>query len=98
MSAVARNCSPALALLYKTARGDKWLTVARHGFPQGNETVHHPTAIYPTVGSVEKKFAETDISLVKLHSDVHYASQTFSSELRPATEISHLSRPRPICC
>jgi hypothetical protein len=50
-------------------------------------------AIYPTIGSVEKKFAETDISLVKLHSDVHYASQTFSSELRPATEITSLKDP-----
>lgn len=43
--------------------GDKWLTIVRHGFPLGNETVYRPTANGLVAGTIEKVFEGTSISL-----------------------------------
>lgn len=74
-------------------RGEKWLTVATNGFPIGREIVYHPSADYMSVGVVQKVFCATDISLVKLHSNIKYSSQTFGSDLHPPQQIKSLKKP-----
>lgn len=80
-------------VLLKDPNDKKWLTVASHGFPLGNERVHHPNANSPAIADVEKIFEDTDISLARLHDGVYYSSQTFSSELSPAVDIKCLRKP-----
>lgn len=80
-------------VIVKDEAGQTWMTVASDGFPLGNETVHHPNANYPMIGTVEKIIGETDISLVKLYKGYNYTPQTFASELKEAINITSLRRP-----
>ena len=77
-------------IIVENSAGDKWLTVASHGFPLGNETVYHPGANGPVVGTVEKIFGDTDISLAKLQKEICYSAQTFGSDLKPSIELKSL--------
>lgn len=60
-------------IIVENSAGDKWLTVASHGFPLGNETVYHPGANDLVVGTIEKIFEDTDISLAKLRMRIRYS-------------------------
>lgn len=80
-------------VIVKDKQGDTWLTVASHGFPRGSSTVYHPNPNHPPIGTIEKRFPGTDISLAKLHTGFSYAAHTFVTDLQPATEITALGVP-----
>ncbi|MCJ1365136.1 hypothetical protein MMC16_004256 [Acarospora aff. strigata] len=67
-------------IIIEGRNGERWLTIATQGFPPRKEEIYHPTSKHAPIGTVEKTFAETDISLAELHSGIHYASRTSSSE------------------
>ena len=52
-------------IVVENSIGDKWLALASHGFPLGNETVYHPAANGLVIGTVENPFEDTDMSLAK---------------------------------
>lgn len=70
-------------IIVENSIGDKWLTVVSHGFPLG---IRHPAANSPIIGTVEKLFEDTDISLSKLRMGIRYAAQTFGSDLKPQSK------------
>jgi hypothetical protein len=53
-------------VLVKGKNGNKFMTVASHGFPLGEETVFHPDPNGTIIGVVEKRLSETDIALVTI--------------------------------
>lgn len=79
-------------LIVENSAGDKWLTVASHGFPLGNETVYHPNANGQVIGTVEDIFEDTDISLAKLRMGIRYAAQTFGSDLKPSIDMKSMRK------
>lgn len=79
-------------IIVENSIGEKWLTVASHGFPLGNQTVYHPAANGPIIGTVEKLFEDTDIALAKLRMGIHYVAQTFGSDLKPSIEMKSLRK------
>jgi hypothetical protein len=77
----------------QSANGEKYITVAAHGFPAGiGDVVYHPTArLDPSstssskkphdsfwIGTIDKVFGDTDIALAKLRSGINYSRETFS--------------------
>jgi hypothetical protein len=59
--------------------GERYMTVASHGFPNGR--VFHPCAIGKEIGQVITEITDTDLTLVKLHNNIQFANETFQSPL-----------------
>lgn len=79
-------------IVLKDQRREKWLTIVSHDFSLGNEKIYHSNVNFSVIGDVEKTFGNTDIFLTRLHNDVYYSSQTFSSDLSPAVDIKYLEK------
>lgn len=61
--------------------GQVLMTVASHGFPDGDSDIHHPNVHLPRVGKVVHRVGETDIALAKLEESVAFRNQTFQDEI-----------------
>lgn len=64
--------------------GERYITVASHGFPSGQSDVHHPRETDPVIGRVENQIQDTDIGLVRLASGINYVNEIFASDVEPA--------------
>lgn len=65
------------------AAGDKFVSVASHGFPAGEENIYHPQHTDFVIGTVENRIAETDIALARLSPGVNYENSTFANVSEP---------------
>ncbi|KAK2796240.1 hypothetical protein FQN50_009630 [Emmonsiellopsis sp. PD_5] len=75
-------------ILLKDGSGNNYMTVASHGFNQlDGARVFHPVAGETEVGTVMMKLPHTDISLVRLHPDVHFVNECFENSLGEDTPI-----------
>ncbi|KAK2744190.1 hypothetical protein FQN55_006874 [Onygenales sp. PD_40] len=74
-------------ILLKDGSGNNYMTVASHGFPFDGARVFHPVAGEIEVGTVMMKLAHTDISLVRLHLDVHFVNECFENSLGEDTPV-----------
>ncbi|KAJ6190478.1 hypothetical protein N7519_000499 [Penicillium mononematosum] len=64
--------------------GERYMTVASHGFPSGR--VFHPCASGKETGQVAE-IRDIDLALVKLHNDVQFANETESPVGRGPTQL-----------
>lgn len=65
-------------LVENSNSGERYTTVASHGFPHGGE-VFHPCASGKEIGQIIMKITHTEIAIAKLHDDVPYVNDTFES-------------------
>lgn len=78
---------------------EKYVTVAAHGFPLGDEAVYHPSISGGRrIGTIQKRLQNTDIALMKLEPGLHYRNQTFETPLQgiPPCDIKHICMKREI--
>ncbi|KGO63607.1 hypothetical protein PITC_049890 [Penicillium italicum] len=66
------------ALVEDSNSGERYVTVASHGFPNGDR-VFHPCASGKEIGQIIKKLTYTDVAIVKLHDDVPFVNDPFES-------------------
>ncbi|KAL8869498.1 MAG: hypothetical protein Q9174_004228 [Haloplaca sp. 1 TL-2023] len=60
--------------------GNKYVTVASHGFPNGVcSQVWHPDGNGTLLGTIEKVFESSDISLCRLEEGINYSRETFAN-------------------
>lgn len=71
-------------VLVEDCLGERYMTVASHGFPNGDK-VFHPCSMGKEVGQIIMEISHTDVALVKLHDKVHFVNETFESPLDGAT-------------
>jgi hypothetical protein len=72
--------------------GERFITVASHGFPLGLETVYHPNGNGSRIGEVKKKLWDTDISLASLNEGISYSCDTFSSNILAGSTLRGFKR------
>ncbi|KAI4117909.1 MAG: hypothetical protein LQ338_007480, partial [Usnochroma carphineum] len=66
-------------VILEAPTGEKYLSVAKHGFQGGvGDLVYHPSRCGRVIGRVAKVFGETDIALAEL-ADIRYSRETFSA-------------------
>ena len=70
--------------------GEKFVTVASHGFPLGEESVWHPTGAGAVIGEVKAIPGDTGISLMKLLDRTSYSLNTFRTRTTSGVRISRL--------
>ena len=70
--------------------GQKFITVASHGFPGSSCPVFHPSAGGRIIGHVERRIEHCDIALLKLGPGYRYSAETFSGGDEPASVIREL--------
>ena len=58
--------------------GERFITVASHGFPNGHK-VYHPSCNGKEIGKLVHNLPHTDISLVELQSSIQYINETFQT-------------------
>lgn len=73
-------------VLVEDSRGNRYMTVASHGFPHG-DTVFHPSAGCKNIGQIIMEISHTDVALVKLHDEVQFVNETFESPLDGAGPV-----------
>lgn len=67
-------------VLVEDCQGERYMTVASHGFSNGDR-VFHPSAGGKDVGQITMEISHTDVTLVKLHEEVHFVNEKFESPL-----------------
>ena len=73
-------------VLVQNNLGQKFMTVAAHGFPVDG-TVYHPHAGGRTIGRLIMELTHTDVALVKLEDGVEFVNEPFENTLTPATSF-----------
>ncbi|KAI2720819.1 hypothetical protein CBS147332_4059 [Penicillium roqueforti] len=73
-------------VLVKNNLGQKFMTVAAHGFP-ADATVYHPHAGGRTIGRLIMELTHTDVALVNLEDGVEFVNEPFENTLTPATSF-----------
>ncbi|KKK12209.1 hypothetical protein AOCH_007654, partial [Aspergillus ochraceoroseus] len=76
------------SVLVEDRTGERYLTVASHGFPHGSR-IFHSYAGGRDIGHLVMEVSNTDIALVKLDENVRFTNETFE-----ATSLSIPSRSR----
>lgn len=60
-----------------------YMTVASHGFPDGDSHVHHPQADGLILGKVIHRIEDTDIALAKVEENIVFENRTFQNQVEP---------------
>lgn len=71
-------------VLVQDALGEKYMTIASHGFSHG-DAVFHPSATGKQVAQIIMEVSSSDIAIAKLHHNVPFGKETFGSPLDGAT-------------
>ncbi|KKK19667.1 hypothetical protein P175DRAFT_0490682 [Aspergillus ochraceoroseus IBT 24754] len=71
-------------VLVEDCLGERYMTAFSGGFPNGDR-VFHPCGVGKEVGQIIKEIPHTDVTLVKLHDNVHFVNATFKSPLDGGT-------------
>ncbi|KAI9767362.1 MAG: hypothetical protein M1840_005772 [Geoglossum simile] len=80
-------------VLVKDTEDNRYMTVASHGFPAGEEAVYHPNSNGVIIGDLEKRLDMTDIALVKLRHQFSYRNETFDSQAGTSVTLSSIRDP-----
>lgn len=73
-------------ILVEDAIGNKFMTVASHGFPNGT-TVYHPNACGRRIGEIIMEITHTDVALVKLDHGIEFLNEPFQNSIIPDSPI-----------
>jgi hypothetical protein len=74
-------------VLVEDGIGNKYMTVASHGFPYG-EAVFHPCAsLGKCIGKVIAEISHTDIAIVQLESGILFENETFEPTLSGCSRV-----------
>ncbi|KAI9775992.1 MAG: hypothetical protein M1839_000691, partial [Geoglossum umbratile] len=80
-------------VLIKDIEDNRYITVASHGFPAGEEVFYHPNSNGVIIGDLEKRLDMTDIALVKLRPQFSYRNETFDSQASTSVTLSSIRDP-----
>lgn len=73
-------------ILVEDALGNRFMTVASHGFPNGT-AVYHPNASGKRIGEVIMEITHTDVALVKLDDGIEFLNEPFENSIMPETPV-----------
>ncbi|KAL1979096.1 hypothetical protein VTN96DRAFT_7019 [Rasamsonia emersonii] len=85
-----RRTTSGVAIRKKEDHSQRFVTVASHGFPIGQETVYHPVADR-AIGEVSYRLGDTDVAMASIKPGLTYVNETFESPDRDAQRITMLS-------
>ncbi|KAI9756606.1 MAG: hypothetical protein M4579_003784 [Chaenotheca gracillima] len=92
------SLSTAAGLPVKSKTGQRYVTVGAHGFPGLDSLVYHPNRHGEQIGTLALKIGESDMGLAKLHDDIHFSNENFSTDdddgpifrdFRPVKEVQY---------
>ena len=66
-------------VLVKDRQGNESITVAGHGFPLGEERVHHPSSDGTAIADIEYHLNLSNIALAQLRLDFSYQNESFEN-------------------
>lgn len=69
-------------ILLRDNHGQQRLTVAHHGFPDGDD-IYHPTHRGTHIGIIDERFEHLDVALAKLNPSINYDNSTYFESKRP---------------
>ncbi|KZF20008.1 hypothetical protein L228DRAFT_270768 [Xylona heveae TC161] len=62
--------------------GSRYVTVASHAFPEGQEIVYHPNSDGRIIDKIVRRFGSSGIALVELSPGISFENETFQSSQR----------------
>ena len=86
------------SLLLVSPTGERYITVALHGFPRTSELIYHPTGHGQVIGRIYQKLDNTGISLAQLDPGLTYSIEPFQSikDTGPNPIIQELRDPESV--
>ena len=67
--------------------GSRYITLASHGFPFGQDRIHHPNPQGTLLGTVHARLGHSDIALMKFPANIPFENETFGAITADGTRL-----------